>query len=112
MKLGSMKPVAQVLVRIVCQELEGWLLGDLSAVSQAYPVAARTLKATHRRYPQPDIMTNASEVLKQLTQVPGKVGRAKAISAHMSVDDNLSHSFQVFVSGVKRLAGDQSAEQP
>lgn len=100
----------KVLVRIVCQELEGWFLGDLEAVAQAYPVAARHLKATHRKYPDPDRMTNASDELRQLTEVPGKVGRAKTISTHMSIEANLSHSFQVFVAGLRRLAAAQVTE--
>jgi len=105
LNLAKAKPKEQVLVRIVCQELEGWFLRDLPAVSKAYPIAARSLKRTHRKFPDPDRMTNASDELHQLTKVPGKVGRAKAISSHMNVDANLSHSFQVFVAGLKRLAG-------
>lgn len=104
LELAADKPADQVLVRIVCQELEGWFLGDLEAVKAAYPVAARNIIATHRRFPDPDIMTNAADELKQLTEVPGKVGRAKAISGHMNVDANLSRSFQVFIDGLKRLA--------
>ena len=101
--LAAVKPAKQVLVRIVCQELEGWFLGDLEAVKAAYPVAARKISAAHRRFPDPDKMTNAVQELIQLTEVPGKVGRAKAISGHMDVEANRSHSFQVFVSGLKRL---------
>lgn len=103
LELAAGKPADQVLVRIVCQELEGWFLGDLEAVKAAYPVAARNIIATHRRYPDPDIMTNAAHELKQLTEVPGKVGRAKAISEHMDVEVNLSHSFQVFITGLRRI---------
>ena len=100
----------QVLVRIVCQELEGWFLGDLEAVAQAYPLAARNLKATHRKYLDPDRMTNASDELRQLTEVHGKVGLAKAISTHMSIDANLSRSFQVFIAGLQRVAAAQATE--
>lgn len=103
LQLAAVKPAGQVLVRIVCQELEGWFLGDLEAVKAAYPVAARNIIATHRKFPDPDKMTNAAQELSQLTEVPGKVGRAKAISGHMDVEANLSHSFQVFVTGLKRL---------
>lgn len=103
LQLAAVKPAEQVLVRIVCQELEGWFLGDLEAVKAAYPVAARNIIATHLKLPAPDTMTNAAQELSQLTEVPGKVGRAKAISSHMDVEANLSHSFQVFVAGLKRL---------
>ena len=103
LQLAAVKPANHVLVRIVCQELEGWFLGDLEAVKAAYPVAARNIIATHRKFPAPDKMTNAAHELSQLTEVPGKVGRAKAISGHMDVEANLSHSFQVFITGLKSL---------
>ena len=102
--LAAAKPADRVLVRIVCQELESWFLGDLAAVAAAYPAAARNLKTTHRKYPHPDRMTNAAEELGRLTGTPGKVGRAKAISACLTVDANLSSSFNIFISGLKRLA--------
>ncbi|GAA5143860.1 DUF4276 family protein [Prosthecobacter algae] len=103
--LAAARDVNQVLVRIVCQELEGWFLGDLDAVAAAYPVAARKLKASHRKYHDPDRMTNAADELYRLTDVPGKVGRARAISGKMAVEANLSQSFQVFVAGLRRLVG-------
>lgn len=102
--LAAVKPAGEVLVRIVCQELESWFLGDLTAVARAYPLAGRILRATPRTYPDPDRMTNAADELRKLTEVPGKVGRAKAISAHLNVEANLSHSFQVFVSGLRNIA--------
>ncbi|MES2469508.1 MAG: DUF4276 family protein [Verrucomicrobiota bacterium] len=104
LSLAAAKPADQVMVRIVCQELESWFLGDLAAVAEACPTAARNLKASHRKYPHPDRMTNASEELRRLTEMPGKVGRAKMISACLTVDVNLSHSFNIFISGLKRLA--------
>ena len=109
-RLAAAKPADRVLVRIVCQELESWFLGDLAAVAEAYPSAARNLIATHRKYPDPDRMTNAAEELRRLTEIPGKVGRAKAISACLTVDANLSHSFNVFITGLKKLASEQSPE--
>lgn len=108
--LAADKPADQVLVRIVCQELEGWFLGNLDAVKEAYPVAARNINAKHRRYPDPDSMTNAADELKQLTEVPGKLSRARAISTHMSIEANLSRSFQVFIAGLQRIAAAQTTE--
>lgn len=106
-KLASAKLPEAVLVRIVCQELEGWFLGDLPAVFAAYPVAERNYNRRRRRYPEPDCMTNAKDELDRLTEVSGKVGRAKAIGEHMNLEDNASRSFQVFVSGLKRLVEGQ-----
>ena len=109
LNLAAAKPADRVLVRIVCQELESWFLGDLAAVAAAYPAASRNLKAAHRRFPDPDRMTNAAEELGRLTEIPGKVGRAQAISALLTVDANLSGSFNIFISGLKRLAAQQNS---
>jgi Domain of unknown function (DUF4276) len=107
-RLAAAQPSDRVLVRIVCQELESWFLGDLPAIKKAFPVAVRHLAVTGRRYQDPDQIINASQELGRLTEIPGKVGRAREISACMAVEDNLSNSFRVFVSGLKRLVSGKS----
>ena len=52
-------------VRIVCQQLESWLLGDLQAIERAYPRAAIRDKAKFRT---PDRLANASQELEGLDQ--------------------------------------------
>ncbi len=93
-----------VLVRIVCQELESWFLGDLAAVLKAYPGAQ--LKPGHppARFRNPDAVSNASEEIEKLTETKAKVVRAKEIAPRMTPSQNLSRSFQVFIEGTIRLA--------
>jgi hypothetical protein len=88
------------LVRIVCQELESWFLGDMPAVAAAYPTAAKhqQFKALSKR--DPDNLTNASELIKQLTGTQTKIGRAAEIAKQMQPANNRSTSFQVFVNGL------------
>ena len=77
-----------VTIRIVCQELEAWFLGDLDAVKAAYPKAKISETATPAKYRDPDAVNNASEELARLTGVRGKVGRARHIARHIDVDRN------------------------
>jgi hypothetical protein len=91
-----------VLIRIVCRELEAWYFGDLEAVEKAYNQDLKKLK-NQKRYSDPDLIIDPKEVLKRM--VPGmmQIDGAKRISKHMEIKKNKSHSFQVFVSGVQNL---------
>ncbi len=93
----------EFLIRIVCQELESWFIGDLDAVGEAYPNAKRhsAYKGLMRR--NPDELTNASELIKELTGTRAKLIRAAEIAKKMTPDRNRSASFNVFVSGVRKL---------
>ena len=90
----------EYLVRIVCQELEGWFLGDLAAVAAAYPRAARHQQFKSLAKTDPDHLTNASDLIEQLTGTKTKIGRAAEISKQMHPASNRSSSFQLFVSGL------------
>ena len=87
-------------IRIVCQELESWFLGDLAAVVKAYPGARRKPNFRQCERSDPDQATNAADLLKELTGTGVKVERAKSIAKHMTPALNRSHSFQVFCSTV------------
>jgi hypothetical protein len=52
------------LVRIVCQELESWLLGDLNALSVAYNEPKIRDQEKKAKFREPDKLSNASEELK------------------------------------------------
>lgn len=93
----------EYLVRIVCQELEGWFLGDLDAVAAAYPSAARHQSFKSLSKKDPDKLTNASELMKHLTGTQAKVSRASMIAQHMQPANNRSTSFHVFVKGLGRF---------
>ena len=90
------------LVRIVCYELESWYLGDLKAVSLAYgrdytPLAAK------RKYRIPDNLPNAKEEFRKHIPTYQPIAGAKKIAKYMDVERNTSHSFNVFVDGVRRM---------
>lgn len=88
-------------VRIVCQELESWLLGDLAAIKQAYPKAA--IPKNKAKFRKPDKLGNASQELDRMIQARAKTGRAKKIAKHLDFGGNGSVSFQFFVQTMQRL---------
>ena len=88
-------------VRIVCQELESWLLGDLAAIKQAYSKAA--IPKNKAKFRKPDKLGNASQELDRLIQAHAKTGRARKIAKHLDFGGNGSGSFQLFVQTMQRL---------
>ena len=90
-------------IRVVCQELESWFIGDSVAVKQAYPRSSFSNET--ERYRNPDCLTNASEELAKLTGDRTKVGRAKAIACHLEPSRNHSRSFQVLFKTLQQHLG-------
>lgn len=50
-------------IRIVCQELEAWFLGDLQAVEAAFPTSDATSYQNRNPYRSPDRATNPSQLI-------------------------------------------------
>ncbi len=93
------------LIRIVCRELEAWYVGDIDAVSNAFPqtkeAALRQLRGARFRNPD-KVMKPAKELAKL---IPGfqKRRSARSMASVILRDSNRSRSFQVFVEGIQRL---------
>jgi hypothetical protein len=94
----------ETLVRIACHEIESWYLGDLAAVEAGLEVPGLAARQTKAKYRNPDRLGNAKQ---ELVRVTGgqyqEVGGSRAIGPHMKTDGNQSHSFTVFVSGLRRI---------
>ncbi len=95
---------ADTLVRIVCQQLECWYIGDLLAIERAFNLPGLSAQGNKKKYRNPDSLNNGSEEFKKLTGSAGKHSAARKIALHIAPERNLSHSFQVFIAGVKRIA--------
>lgn len=104
------RPSFQVVNRIVVEELEAWLLGDAEAVHAAYPRVPLTF-IEQEKYRDPDAITGGTaEALAFLLNTYGyrmeglpKLTVARTIAPHMQPSRNRSHSFQVFVAGLRAL---------
>lgn len=96
----------ETLIRIVCQELEAWYLGDLTAVAAAYNNPSLEKLREKKAYRDPDQIQKPSHRLQTLVPEFAKIAGARAIVPLMTLEleANRSHSFQAFVTGVQRLA--------
>lgn len=92
------------LVRLVCQELESWYLGDLQALAKAFENPKLDTPALRKRFAIPDDWQKPSAELCRLAPTFQKGGSARAMAACLRETGNMSRSFQVFVDGVRRVA--------
>ena len=98
------------LVRLVCQELESWYIGDLAAIAAAYPESRFDTPANHHRYMNPDKWHKPSVELERSIPDFQKLEGARRMAKHLSAHSNLSHSYNVFLSGLFRVAKEMGYE--
>ena len=93
------------IIRLVCQELEAWYLGDLSTVSNYYnqPIKLPTLKQITQQNIKPDSVERPSELLKQQFPTFKKGELARHMGKHITLEDNSSVSFGYFVQALKTV---------
>jgi hypothetical protein len=91
------------LVRIACHELESWYLGDLRAVEVGLEVSGLAGRQGSAKFRTPDHLANPVQELKRLAPTYQKVAGSRAIGRHLSLEENRSHSFNVFLSGIQRI---------
>jgi hypothetical protein len=97
----------ETLIRIACHELESWYLADLEAVEKALDLSNIHALQNRAKYRSPDDLANPADELQKLTQgAYQKILGSRAIGAHLALDNARSHSFLVFISGLRRLAED------
>lgn len=100
----------QIVFRICVEELEAWLLGDITAIKTAYPRVPATL-GKRQGYRNPDAISGGTwEALERVLQKGGyhtaglsKTQAARDICAHMQPERNTSHSFCLFRDTLKTL---------
>lgn len=91
------------IIRLVCQELAAWFLGDLDAIKAAYPGAEKHSRFKSIGERDPDTLTNASELLAAMTGTRAKRTRARKIAQKMDPSRNRSTSFGHFCCSTRRL---------
>jgi len=89
-------------IRIVCQELESWFLGDPEALEIAGYLAEGKRPQAVRG--DPDVIPKPAEVLTRLSgKGSGKVMRARDIARHMQPDHNNSTSFSHTIASLRHI---------
>ena len=91
------------LIRLVCQELEGWYLGDLTALAAAYPGCNVNTPKLRKRFSDPDQWQKPSEEVQRLIPQFQKRQGARRMGEQLDRERNISHSYQVFVAGIERV---------
>lgn len=93
------------LVRLVCQELESWYIGDLQALAEAFDNPKLDTPALRKRFADPDgDWEKPSREVERLIPSFQKIGGARSMAHSLQFEGNRSRSFQVFVDGVRRVA--------
>lgn len=92
------------LIRIACQELEAWYLGDPEALAAAFGEPELLERLRKARFRDPDAVHKPSEELVRLVPAFQKVSGARAVAAHIDRARNRSPSFRVFAAGIDQVA--------
>jgi hypothetical protein len=84
-------------IRIACQEIESWYLGDLEAVAKAIELPSLSVKQNKSRYRTPDNIQKPSVELANITDNKYKKrGVSHEIAKHLDFENNRSHSARLF----------------
>ncbi len=100
------------LVRLVCQELESWYIGDLQALAEAFDNPKLDTPALRKRFAHPDEWAKPSAEVARLVPEFQKTGAARLMSQHLRAEGNRSPSFMAFVEGVRRIAQEMGTVDP
>lgn len=91
------------LIRIACQELEAWYLGEPKALADAFNKPKLIDLSKKEKFREPDSICRPSEELTKLITGFQKVSCARLMSKRLSADGNCSHSYQAFLNGVRKI---------
>ena len=100
------------IVRIVCQELEAWYLGEPEAMALAFGRAHLGEIRNKPRYRDPDAIQQPSREITKLVPEFQKISGARRMASYLSRNGNHSRSFQVMMEGIERMAESMEAVTP
>ncbi len=91
------------LVRIACQEVEAWYLGDPEALAAVYGEPTLRALGERARFRDPDTVQQPAAALSELVPSFQKVSGARAMARVLSGTRNASGSFHTFLDGVRKV---------
>ena len=98
------------LIRIVCQELEAWYLGEPDAIADAFGDERLRNIGRQAAYRNPDSRPKPSSDMEKLMPGFSKSPGARRMAQHLTRENNRSHSFAVFLDGVAKLMQNTSTQ--
>ena len=102
--LCAVRPAEDVLIRIVCQELEAWYLGEPDALAEAFQKESLRRIGSRSRLRLPDAVPHPARELAKLIPMFQKVSGARLLAEHLTRERNRSPSFHAMMDGIERLA--------
>ncbi len=90
-------------MRIVCQELEGWYLGEPDALADAYGKESLRNIGRRARFRDPDAVQQPSAALKKLVPEFQKTGGARLMGGFITRERNKSASFHALLTGIDKI---------
>lgn len=92
------------LVRIVCRDLESWVLGDMQAFAEEFGAPGAAKSSGKAKFRSPDALGSPIAELRHF--VPGYQKRdgARRMGQRLDPANNRSTSFRMFCEGVRQLA--------
>lgn len=94
---------SETLLRVACRELESWILGDWTALAEAYDKRDLSRQERKAKFRDPDALGNPVQEIRRLIPDYQKRDGASRIGKLLKPERNKSRSFRVFCSGVQRL---------
>ena len=94
------------LIRLVCQELEAWYLGDLLALAEVFQDPKLNTPVMRKRFADPDAWQKPADQLTRMISGFQKGATARAMAKTLESKRNTSRSFQVFVDGLSKMVSD------
>lgn len=98
------------LVRIACQELEAWYLGDPEALAIAFEDNELRNLSKKALFRIPDKIHKPSNQIARLVPEFQKISGARVMANHIDQVRNISMSFRIFANGIDQIAA--SSFQP
>ncbi|MFH0994155.1 MAG: hypothetical protein V1844_01450 [Pseudomonadota bacterium] len=97
----------EALIRVVCKTLESFYLGDLFAVEKAFGINGLAKQQQKKKFRSPDNLGNPAEELSKITnQRYQKMSGSRTLAPLLTMEKNLSHSFNVLIRGIHRILED------
>ena len=91
------------LIRLACQELEAWYLGEPDALAEVFKKESLRKIGSRARFRRPDAVPFPATELAKLVPQYQKVSGSRALADHLTRERNCSPSFHAMMDGVERL---------
>lgn len=89
------------LVRIACQELEAWYIGEPDALADAFGKESLRGIGKKRKYRNSDGIQRPSAEIERLIPEFSKVSGARRMARHLTRERNRSARFRIFMDGLE-----------